>query len=66
MQGGDKYKEASLVFKDLYDRHGPSSVAINGLASAYIAMRRFDDADKLLAVRACVRCLQWCGHSPLP
>lgn len=48
LQGGDKYKEASLVFKDLYDRHGPSAVATNGLASAYIAMRRFDDADKLL------------------
>ena len=47
-QGGDKYKEASLVYKDLLDRHGSSLVALNGLATAYLAMKRLDDAERLL------------------
>lgn len=49
-QGGDKYKEASLVFKDLLDRFGDASMTvINGLAAAYICMRRYDDAGRLLS-----------------
>jgi hypothetical protein len=50
-QGGDKYKEASLILKDLYDRHGASAVTLNALAATYIAMRRFDDAEKVVEVR---------------
>jgi len=46
--GGDKSKEASLVYKDLLDRHGPSLTVLNGLAVAYTAMRRYDDAERLL------------------
>ena len=30
------------------DRHGPSRAVLNGLAVAYTAMRRFDDAERLL------------------
>jgi coatomer protein complex subunit epsilon len=49
-QGGDKYKEASLVFKDLLDRYGDNSATVvNGLAVAYIALRRYDDAGRLLS-----------------
>ena len=49
LQGGDKAKEASLIFKDLIDRAGSDSVSLtNGLAASYLAMRRFEDAEKLL------------------
>lgn len=48
VQGGDRIKEASLIYKEMLDRFGRSNAALNGLASAYIAMRRFDDAEKAL------------------
>ena len=48
-QGGDKAKEASLIFKELADRAGSDPTPlVNGLAASYIAMRRFDDAERLL------------------
>ena len=36
------------MYKDLLDRHRASLVALNGLATAYIAMKRLDDAERLL------------------
>lgn len=49
MQGGDKAKEASLIFKELSDRAGSDPLPlINGLAASYMAMRRFEDAERLL------------------
>ena len=36
------------MYKDLLDRHGPTLSVLNGLAAAYAAMRRFDDAEHLL------------------
>lgn len=48
LQGGDRTKEASLVYKELLDRFGRSLAGLNGLATAYIGMRRFDDAERAL------------------
>lgn len=49
LQGGDKAKEASLIFKDLVDRAGSDPLPlVNGLASSYIAMRRYEDAERIL------------------
>ena len=48
LQGGDKYKEASLLYKDLLDRHGRHVAVLVGLANAYIAMKLLDDAERLL------------------
>lgn len=49
--GGDKYKEAVLVYKDLLDRSGEGAGArvANGYAAALMAARRFDDAEKVLS-----------------
>lgn len=47
-QGGDRYKEAALVFRDLLDRHGPCLIGLNGAAAAAIALRRFEEADKAI------------------
>lgn len=44
--GGDRYKEAALVFRDLVDRNGPAVSSLNGLGSAYLAMKRLDDAER--------------------
>lgn len=47
-QGGEKYKEASLLYKDIMDRCGSNIICLNGLAAAYIGMRRFSDAERIL------------------
>jgi tetratricopeptide (TPR) repeat protein len=50
VQGGDKAKEASLIFKELSDRAGSDPLPlVNGLAAAYMSQRRWEDAEKLLA-----------------
>jgi len=47
-RGGDRIKEASLVYKELLDRFGRSRAGLNGLATAYMVMKRFDDAERSL------------------
>ena len=47
--GESKIKDAQLTFKEVLDRYGKSNAALNGLATAYIACKRFDDAERVLA-----------------
>lgn len=50
LQGGESsIRESSLVFKELNERFGTSSAGLNGLASACIAARRYEEADRYLA-----------------
>lgn len=49
--GGDKAREAVLILKDVMDRYGEGAGpgVANALAAAYIAAKRYADAEKLLA-----------------
>ena len=48
--GAEKAKEAVLIFRDILDRYGDGAgpAAMNGLVAAYIAAKRFSDAEALL------------------
>jgi coatomer subunit epsilon len=48
LQGGDRVKEAVALFRELNDRFGGSVAGVNGLAAAYIAQKRFGDAERVL------------------
>jgi coatomer subunit epsilon len=48
VQGGEKMKEASFLYKDLLDRYGPCSCINNGLALVYMSLKRYEDAERLL------------------
>jgi coatomer subunit epsilon len=48
--GGDRYREAVNLYQEMQQRYGEESVAVaNGLAAALICVRRFDDAEKVVA-----------------
>lgn len=46
--GGARAQEAAYVFQELIDKFGASTLLQNGLATAYLGMGRFEEADKLL------------------
>ena len=52
--GGDRAKEAVLIFKDVLERYGEGAgpAAMNGLVAAQAAARGYGAADKLLAEAA--------------
>ena len=49
--GGEKAKEAVLIYRDVLERYGEGAgpAAVNGLATSLIAAKRYGDADKILS-----------------
>ncbi|GMF64826.1 unnamed protein product [Phytophthora lilii] len=47
-QGGDKADEATLHFQELADRFGATPLLLNGAAAAFMALRNFAEAERLL------------------
>ncbi|CEG37255.1 coatomer subunit [Plasmopara halstedii] len=48
VQGGDKADEATLHFQELADRFGSSTLLINGMAVAFMALKNYVEAERLL------------------
>lgn len=46
--GGEKYKEAALVFREIADRHGASASSLTGQAAALVALKRYEEADRVV------------------
>lgn len=46
--GGDKIKEAGLIFKELSDKYGPTVALLNGQAICNIHLKKFEEAEQLL------------------
>jgi coatomer protein complex subunit epsilon len=47
--GADRCREAASLYGEMLQRYGDDSVgAVNGLAAAYIGLRRFDEAERVL------------------
>lgn len=48
LRGGDRADEATLHFQELADRFGATPLLLNGAAAAYMAMKNFVEAERLL------------------
>ncbi|KAJ0399564.1 hypothetical protein ATCC90586_009761 [Pythium insidiosum] len=48
LKGGDKADEATLHFQELMDRFGATPLLLNGAAAAFMAMRNYVEAERLL------------------
>jgi coatomer protein complex subunit epsilon len=47
--GGDKYREAANLYQEMLQRYGDECVGpSNGLAAAYICMKNYQEAEKVL------------------
>lgn len=49
LRGGDAADEATLHFQELGDRFGATPLLLNGAASAFMALKNFVEAERLLA-----------------
>ncbi|GAB9466897.1 Coatomer subunit epsilon [Globisporangium polare] len=49
LRGGDKADEATLHFQELSDRFGATPLLLNGAAVAFMALKNFIEAERLLA-----------------
>lgn len=49
LRGGDKADEATLHFQELADRFGSTPMLLNGAAVAFMALKNFVEAERLLA-----------------
>ncbi|TYZ61144.1 hypothetical protein PybrP1_004454 [[Pythium] brassicae (nom. inval.)] len=49
LRGGDKADEATLHFQELADRFGATPLLLNGAAVAFMALKNFVEAERLLA-----------------
>ncbi|KAI9913571.1 hypothetical protein PsorP6_006389 [Peronosclerospora sorghi] len=48
LQGGDKADEASLHFQELADRFGSTSLLLSGAAVAFMQLKNYEEAERLL------------------
>jgi coatomer subunit epsilon len=48
LNGGDKADEATLHFQELSDRFGATPLLVNGAAAAFMAMKNYVEAERLL------------------
>ncbi|EEY54897.1 coatomer subunit epsilon, putative [Phytophthora infestans T30-4] len=48
LQGGDKADEATLHFQELADRFGSTPLLLNGAAAAFMALKNYIEAERLL------------------
>ncbi|TMW64659.1 hypothetical protein Poli38472_011539 [Pythium oligandrum] len=48
LKGGEKADEATLHFQELSDRFGATPLLLNGAASAFMAMKNYVEAERLL------------------
>lgn len=46
--GGDKFQEAYFIYQELYDKYGPTSLLLNGIAAANISQNKYDDVENIL------------------
>ncbi|KAA0184064.1 hypothetical protein FBUS_00482 [Fasciolopsis buskii] len=47
--GGEQLQEALHIYEELREKHGPTSVILNGQAAALIGMNRWEEAETVLA-----------------
>ncbi|THD27135.1 Coatomer subunit epsilon [Fasciola hepatica] len=48
IQGGEQLQEALHIYEELREKHGPTSVILNGQAIALIGMNRWEEAETVL------------------